>query len=190
MAAGRGLRTIILGALLLLAGAALGIGAAAVRDGAAYAGRIYPGVAISGIAVGGRAADRPAVAHLGIANLAGRVRDDRALAREEIARREVVVARERADRDPVPGVADVAELAEAADVDEEAGPGEAELHQRQQGMPAGEELRVTTRAEQPDGVLDGAGQLVVERGRDHFATSCNARHTRSGEAGMSMSVMP
>src|SRR3990170_7681427 len=57
MAAGRGLRTIILGALLLLAGAALGIGAAAVRDGAAYAGRIYPGVAIGGIAVGGLSPD-------------------------------------------------------------------------------------------------------------------------------------
>src|SRR3972149_7894691 len=42
-----------LAALLLLAGAAAGAGAAAFRDAATYAGRIYPGVAVTGIAVGG-----------------------------------------------------------------------------------------------------------------------------------------
>lgn len=57
MAIGRGLRGFALAALLLFAGAALGMGAAAVRDWVAYAGRIYPGVAISGIPVGGLSPD-------------------------------------------------------------------------------------------------------------------------------------
>jgi vancomycin resistance protein YoaR len=53
MATGRWVRGILLGALLLCAGAVLGIGAAATREGMRYAGRIYPGVAVGGIALGG-----------------------------------------------------------------------------------------------------------------------------------------
>ena len=62
MATGRGLRRFALVALLLFGGAALGIGAAAVRDAAAYAGRIYPGVAIGGITVGGLSPDEASAA--------------------------------------------------------------------------------------------------------------------------------
>lgn len=53
MDSGRVGRAIALGGLLLLLGAALGAGAAVVRDAAAYAGRIYPGISIGGIPVGG-----------------------------------------------------------------------------------------------------------------------------------------
>ena len=58
-------------------------------------------------------------------------------------------------------------------------------------MAAGEQLRVLAGAEQLDRVLDGLGDLVVERCGDHRAPpSWIARQTRSGVAGMSMSVTP
>lgn len=53
MATRRGLRRITLVLLLVLTGAALGIGAAVVRDAAAHVGRIYPGVSIGGTPVSG-----------------------------------------------------------------------------------------------------------------------------------------
>src|SRR6266498_5127569 len=57
-------------------------------------------------------------------------------------------------------------------------------------MAAGEELCVLTRTKQFDRVLDGLGDLVVERRRDHVLASSIARQTRSGVAGMSTSVTP
>ncbi|HEY6102820.1 MAG TPA: peptidoglycan binding domain-containing protein, partial [bacterium] len=53
MATRRGLRRITLVSLLVLTGAALGIGAAVGRDAAAHVGRIYPGVSIGGTPVRG-----------------------------------------------------------------------------------------------------------------------------------------
>jgi vancomycin resistance protein YoaR len=53
MMIGHGGRKVALTVLLLVLGAALGIGAAVSRDAAAYAGRIYPGVRIGGVVVGG-----------------------------------------------------------------------------------------------------------------------------------------
>src|SRR2546422_203282 len=57
-------------------------------------------------------------------------------------------------------------------------------------MPAREHLGVLAVAEQLDRMVGGLGDLVVERRRDHGRTSFSARQTRSGVAGMSMSVMP
>ena len=60
------------------------------------------------------------------------------------------------------------EVAEAADVDEHARLGEAQLHQRQQAVAAGEELGVVAvLADEADGLLGGTGADVVERGGDH-----------------------
>ena len=54
-----------------------------------------------GIAVRERAADRPAVVDLRVADLAGCVRDDRAVLAQHRRGRDVLVPRERADRDRV-----------------------------------------------------------------------------------------
>src|SRR4051812_14013197 len=121
----------------------------------------------------------------------------------------------------VAGIADVGEVADAAHVDEHRRRGEAQLHERQERMPAGQQLGlVAVLAEQADGLLGRAGPDVVELGRNHYgfppvvdglaevpeplgrnAASADgvplaapaplmAAHTRSGEAGMSMSRMP
>src|SRR6266508_2895861 len=57
-------------------------------------------------------------------------------------------------------------------------------------MAAREELCFLARAEQHDGVVDRLGDFVVERCGNHCRPSCIARQTRSGVAGMSMSVTP
>ncbi len=90
---------------------------------------------------------------------------------------EVGVPRERADRDPVAVVAHVAEVGEAADVDEQRRPREAEPQQRDQRVAAGEELRVLVAAEQLERLVDRAGAAVLERAGDHapaLAAACTA----------------
>ena len=62
--------------------------------------------------------------------------------RQELVVLEVVVARERADRDRVAVLAHVREVGEPADVDEQLGPREPQPHERQQRVAAREELRV------------------------------------------------
>jgi hypothetical protein len=141
--------------------------------------------------VSDRAADRASVAHLRVADLRGGVRDNCALFTHESVTLEVVVARERADGDPIALLAHVGEVREPADVDEQLRPREAEFHEREERVAAGNQLRVVARAEELDRAFDGVGDLVVERGRDHRAPpSLIARQTRSGLAGISTSVTP
>jgi len=67
-------------------------------------------------------------------------------------------------------VSDVREVAQPADVDEHGRRGQPQLHQRQQRVPAGEQLRVlAVLREQADGVVGRVGADVVELCRDHFA---------------------
>ena len=84
---------------------------------------------------------------------------------------------------------------EPADVDQHARLGEAQLHQRQQAVAAGEELGlVAVLGRQADGLLGRAGPDVVERGGDHgvpplaFGWSAGLRwmafQTLSGLAGI------
>lgn len=80
------------------------------------------------------------MAHLWIADVAGGVRQQRHVFLQDRAGLDIHVACEGADRDVVAGVADVVEVAGAADVDQHAGRCEAQLHQWQQAVPAGEEL--------------------------------------------------
>ena len=79
------------------------------------------------------------------------------------------------------------QVGHAADVDEHRRLGEPQLHQRQQAVPAGEELGVVPCS--PSSSIASStrlGDLVVERCGDHDRASCAswiARHTRSGVAG-------
>src|SRR5207245_3695775 len=83
-----------------------------------------------------------------------------------------------------------AQLVHAADVHEQSRPRESQPQQRNQRVPAREQLCVVSRAEQLDRLVDGLGDLVVERRRNHVPTSPIARQTRSGVAGISTSVTP
>ncbi len=92
------------------------------------------------VAVGDRSADGAAVAHLRVAHLAGGVSQERRLRGEQRAHLEVAVPGEAADGHVVTAVPDVGQLLQPADVDEHGRGGEAELHQRDERVPAGEEL--------------------------------------------------
>ena len=110
-----------------------------------------------GIAVRQRAADRAAVPDLRVADLAGRVRQQRDGLGQQRGVLQVAVPGQRADRD-VPGrVADVAQLAQPGHIDEHLGLGQPQLHQRQQRVAAGQELGLVA-------VLGGQRQRLVHRG--------------------------
>ncbi len=126
------------------------------------------------VAVGDGAADGAAVTDLGVADLCGGIRKQRAVLDEHRATCELGVSRERADRDRVAVRAHVAQVVEPSDVDEERRAGEAQAHERDQRVAAGEELRVLVSAEQLDGLLDGAGAPVLEGGGDHAPASAAA----------------
>ena len=91
----------------------------AARDEVGVEGEQHRRQVGGGIAVRDRAADRAAVAHLRIADERRRLGERRAALGEQRIGDEVGVARQRADRDPVAVLADVAELLQPADVDEE-----------------------------------------------------------------------
>ena len=82
------------------------------------------------VGVGDRPADRAAVAHLRITDVARRMSEQGNVLGEHFRDLDVAVPREGADGDVIAILADVREVGEPADVDEHAGLGEAQLHQR------------------------------------------------------------
>ena len=116
---------------------------------------------------------------LRIADLAGRLGKHGARSAEHRVGLERRVARERADRDPVAVFAHVPEIVQPADVDERRGPRDAELHGRDQRVPAGEQLRVLVGAEELDRLLDRPRPVVLERGRDHAPALAAASTART-----------
>ena len=118
--------------------------------------------------MGQRTAERAPVADLRVADQPGHVGQDRHRGPQQRAPLQVVMAGERADGDMVAGVTDERQPADPADVDEDGRRGEAEHHERQERMPAGQQLGVVAvLGEQCDGVVGGVGPDVVELGRDH-----------------------
>src|SRR5581483_3474222 len=112
------------------------------------------------------AADGAAVPDLRVADLARRLGDEDALLRDHWVADEIGVPRQRSDRDGVSLVPDVAEVVEAADVDEQRRPREPHAQERDQRVAAGEELGVLA-AEKLDRLADRPRPRVVEGGRDH-----------------------
>src|SRR5262245_9215706 len=129
--------------------------------------------------MGERAADRAAMANLRVADEFGRLDEKRAPGGQQGVAHERRVPREGSDRDPVAILADVAQVVEAADVDEHARPRDAELHRRDQRVPAGEELGLVVAAEQLDRLLDRPGPLVREGSRDHTPALAAASTART-----------
>jgi hypothetical protein len=120
------------------------------------------------VAVGQGAAQRAAVADLGVAHLCGDVGKDAAVRPYERVPYHRGMRGGCADDDAVPVVADALQRLEASDVDERGRGCQAQFHQREQAVPAGEDLGVLTVLRQRgDCLLDGAGPDVHERGGDH-----------------------
>ena len=121
-----------------------------------------------GVGVRQRAADRAAVANLGIAHLSRYMPQQGALGRQQVAGLQRTVPSQRTYGDVVAAVVDVAEVGHAADVDDHAGHRQAQLHHRQQGVAARQQLGlVAVLAEQSDGLGGGTRPFVVECCRNH-----------------------
>src|SRR5262249_27725437 len=127
-------------------------------------------------------------------------REDAAVRRNQRVVDKLVVRRARADEQRVASVGDAAQLNKPADVDEQVGVGEPEPQERQQALPAGDDLGVfAAGGQRPDGLVHRARLDVIELGRDHaapplpLAVPCAAsivRQTCCGVHGIVTSLIP
>src|SRR2546421_5741056 len=140
------------------------------------------------------AADGAPIPYLGIADLGCGARQQRQLLLEQVGELDVVMAGQRADRDMAILFADVIEVADAADVDQEGRRGEAQLHERDEAMPAGEDLRLLAVLDQLcNRFRKCAGDDVIECGWNHrFAPPlrCISAQSFCGVAGIATSLTP
>jgi hypothetical protein len=91
---------------------------------------------------------------------------DREQPPDDVGREQRRVPGERADPQDVRLLGDVPQLGDVVDVDQPLGPGEPQLHHRQQAVPAGDDAGLGTVAfEQFEHVGDAGGADVVERSR-------------------------
>jgi hypothetical protein len=151
----------------------------AVRDEVGVQCEQHRGEVRRGVAVRDGAADRAAVADLRVADELRRPREHGAGALQDGVGDQLRVSSQRADRDAVAVVADVAELVEPAEVDEHRRPRDPELHRRDERVPAGEQLRVLVASERLDRVVDGGGAVVLEGRRDHALALAAASTART-----------
>ena len=135
-----------------------------------------------GVAVGDRAADGPHVADLLVGDRRRRGGDE-----PEVAGRDVVVAGHRTELDRVAVGRNATQLLDPAQVDQQGRRGEPQLHQRDQRVPAGEDLRVLAAVGQRrQRLVERAGRNVVELSGDQRFASWIASQTRCGPRGMLM----
>ena len=84
---------------------------------------------------------------------------------EQVGLEQLDVARQRPDPDLVALLADVGELAQVVDVDQVLGVRQAQLHHRQQAVPAGDDPRLGAEPlQRGDRALDAGRALVLKRG--------------------------
>ena len=94
------------------------------------------------VAVDQASADRATVAYLHIRHLGGRLRQQRYLRLQHVRRLQCVMCREPTNRDRAVVLPNIGQTEQAANVDEVFRLGEAQLHDRDQAVSAGEQLRV------------------------------------------------
>ncbi len=120
--------------------------------------------------MGQGAADRAPVANLGVADETGHMGQDRHLGLHQVAVLDVMVAGQRPDGDVIAAVADVGQVTDPGDVDEDGRRRQPELHERDQRVATGQQLGVlAVLGQQADGLLGRPCSDVVERRRDHRA---------------------
>ena len=94
--------------------------------------------------------------------------DDAAVPLDQIVGRDGIVRGRRSDDEVITIVADTAHLVDPADVDEHRGIGQTQTQQRNQAVPAGEDLGVlAVLAERLDRLVDRRDTDVVECGGNH-----------------------
>ena len=121
-----------------------------------------------GIGVGRPSRRSCPVTHLVVAHVPGGVGEQRYLLGQQLAGLHVAMAGQGADGHVVAAVADVGQVGQAADVDEHGRRSQAQLHERQQRVAAGQELGVVAvLGQQRQGLVDRARPGVLERHRDH-----------------------
>src|SRR4029077_16585092 len=64
---------------------------------------------------------------------------------------------------------------DAVDVDQVRGPGQAEIQQRDQGLPAGQHLGVLQRGEQRESLIDSGRAVILELSWFHSSRNATAR---------------
>ena len=151
----------------------------------ALAGQEHGGQVGGRIAVDQRAADGPAVAHLLVGDERRRLADRAQLG----LALQVGVTRHRADPPLAVLALRAAQARDLAQVHEQRRRRQAQLHQRQQRVPAGQHLGVLAAvAQRLERLVERVGCDVVELGRDHWDppfASLMAVQTRMGVSGMS-----
>ena len=134
---------------------------------------------VAGIAIGDIAADGADIADLRIGDLQRGFPEDRHLLREQRRFDDVALAVHGADDDVAAVGLDAAEIADRGEVDEMRRRRQAELHQRNKAVPAGERAGILAEiGEKADGVADGFRAVVGECAWDHGFLPGHAR--RSG----------
>ena len=137
-----------------------------------------------------RASDGPAVAHLRIPHLAGDVSQHRCLMAQDVADLEVTVAGQGADHHVVAVLADVRQVRQAADVDQEGRGGQPELHQRQQRVTPCQQLGIiAVLAQEAHRLVDGLGPLIFERRWNHAETPAALAAGTSAAARMALTML-
>jgi hypothetical protein len=108
------------------------------------------------------------VPDLRVAHQPGHVGQDRNLRLQQLAGLEIAVAGESPDGHRVAGVVDVGQRIQPAHVDQHRRRGQPQLHQGDEGVPPGQQLRlVAVLVQQGDGLLGRGGTQVVEGGGNH-----------------------
>ncbi len=115
-----------------------------------------------------RASDRPQVADEGVGNQRGRVAEHAVATAEKLGAFAGLVPDERADPQAVALVTELVEPRYTVDVDDDARRGEAKLHQRDQALTPGQDLRlVPVAVEQRERLFERCRRNVVEAGGIH-----------------------
>src|SRR5216117_4067764 len=126
------------------------------------------GVVVGGIAVGEVAAECGQVAHEGIRDDLARVVEQGIAGADEVGLLQVRFAREGTDAKKAVRLADERKSGNAVDVDEVAGAGQAELHERDEALASGEDLGLLTElCEQSRRLGDRTRRVIVKGGRNH-----------------------
>src|SRR5438094_133626 len=114
------------------------------------------------------AADRREVPHQRVGDHLARVVEQRIARANDLRLFQLGFPRQRADGEDAVGLADVRETGDAVDVHDVRRAREAQLHQRDEALPSGEDLGLLAESrEQRRGVVERCGGVILERGWNH-----------------------
>jgi hypothetical protein len=126
-------------------------------EGEEHSGQVRRGIGVRDVA-----ANRAAVADLRVADLSGRLREDRTAFGKNRRRGELCMSRQRADPDRVAGCRDALQRGNPSDVDERRWRCKAQLEQRDQAVSAREHFRVRVFGPQLLHLGERSSAVIVE----------------------------